>query len=116
MSPWVRDSTAIESVGARGSEPKALFADVIIDLDHTRKATVLVSPPLPFRSVAMSLVRDAPKRNAYDNGRPRPQGGRRGYRVTGLLGLAVTILALFSRPYRELSTRYISEPEPALTS
>jgi DHA3 family multidrug efflux protein-like MFS transporter len=36
--------------------------------------------------------------------------------LTGLLGLAVTILALFSRPYRLLSTRYASEPEPALTS
>lgn len=35
----------------------------------------------------MSLVRDAPNPNAYDNGRLRPQGGRRGYRVTGLLGL-----------------------------
>jgi hypothetical protein len=35
----------------------------------------------------MSLVRDTPKPNAYGNGRPRPQGGRRGYRVTGLLGL-----------------------------
>jgi MFS transporter, DHA3 family, multidrug efflux protein len=35
--------------------------------------------------------------------------------LLGLLGLAVTILALFSRPYRLLSTRYLSEPEPALT-
>ncbi|HJV15121.1 MAG TPA: MFS transporter [Propionibacteriaceae bacterium] len=34
--------------------------------------------------------------------------------LLGLLGLAVTILALFSRPYRLLSTRYLSEPEPAL--
>jgi DHA3 family multidrug efflux protein-like MFS transporter len=36
--------------------------------------------------------------------------------LLGLIGLAVTILALFSRPYRQLSTRYASEPEPALTS
>jgi DHA3 family multidrug efflux protein-like MFS transporter len=36
--------------------------------------------------------------------------------LLGLLGLAVTILALFSRPYRQLSTRYASEPEPVLTS
>jgi MFS transporter, DHA3 family, multidrug efflux protein len=36
--------------------------------------------------------------------------------LTGLIGLGVTILALFSQPYRELSTRYVSEPEPALTS
>ena len=36
--------------------------------------------------------------------------------LTGLLGLAVTILALFSRPYRQLSTRYAGEPEPALTA
>jgi hypothetical protein len=35
--------------------------------------------------------------------------------LLGLLGLAVTILAFFSRPYRRLSTRYASEPEPALT-
>jgi MFS transporter, DHA3 family, multidrug efflux protein len=35
--------------------------------------------------------------------------------LLGLVGLAVTILALFSRPYRQLSTRYASEPEPALT-
>jgi MFS transporter, DHA3 family, multidrug efflux protein len=35
--------------------------------------------------------------------------------LLGLLGLAVTILALFSRPYRQLSTRYTGEPEPALT-
>ena len=35
--------------------------------------------------------------------------------LTGLVGLAVTVLALFSRPYRQLSTRYASEPEPALT-
>jgi MFS transporter, DHA3 family, multidrug efflux protein len=32
--------------------------------------------------------------------------------LTGLVGLAVTILALFSRPYRQLSTRYAGEPEP----
>jgi DHA3 family multidrug efflux protein-like MFS transporter len=36
--------------------------------------------------------------------------------LLGLLGLIVTILALFSRPYHLLSTRYASEPEPALTS
>jgi DHA3 family multidrug efflux protein-like MFS transporter len=36
--------------------------------------------------------------------------------LLGLLGLVVTILALFSRPYRQLSTRYASEPEPVLTS
>jgi MFS transporter, DHA3 family, multidrug efflux protein len=36
--------------------------------------------------------------------------------LLGLLGLAVTILALFSRPYRQLSTRFASEPEPVLTS
>jgi DHA3 family multidrug efflux protein-like MFS transporter len=35
--------------------------------------------------------------------------------LLGLLGLGVTILALFSRPYRQLSTRYASEPEPVLT-
>ena len=35
--------------------------------------------------------------------------------LLGLLGLGVTILALFSRPYRQLSTRYTDEPEPALT-
>jgi DHA3 family multidrug efflux protein-like MFS transporter len=35
--------------------------------------------------------------------------------LLGLLGLGVTILALFSRPYRQLSTRYAGEPEPALT-
>jgi MFS transporter, DHA3 family, multidrug efflux protein len=35
--------------------------------------------------------------------------------LTGLLGLGVTVLALFSRPYRQLSTRYASEPEPVLT-
>jgi DHA3 family multidrug efflux protein-like MFS transporter len=35
--------------------------------------------------------------------------------LLGLLGLGVTILAFFSRPYRQLSTRYIGEPEPALT-
>jgi MFS transporter, DHA3 family, multidrug efflux protein len=35
--------------------------------------------------------------------------------LTGLLGLGVTILALFSRPYRQLSTRYADEPEPVLT-
>jgi len=35
--------------------------------------------------------------------------------ITGLLGLGVTILALFSRPYRQLSTRYAGEPEPVLT-
>jgi DHA3 family multidrug efflux protein-like MFS transporter len=34
--------------------------------------------------------------------------------LTGLVGLAVTILALFSRPYRQLSTRYTGEPEPVL--
>jgi MFS transporter, DHA3 family, multidrug efflux protein len=36
--------------------------------------------------------------------------------LTGLLGVGVTILALFSRPYRQLSTRYAGEPEPVLTS
>jgi DHA3 family multidrug efflux protein-like MFS transporter len=36
--------------------------------------------------------------------------------LIGLLGLGVTILAFFSRPYRQLSTRYIGEPEPALTA
>ena len=36
--------------------------------------------------------------------------------LLGLLGLTVTILALFSRPYRQLSTRYASEQEPVLTS
>ena len=35
--------------------------------------------------------------------------------LTGLLGLVVTILALGSRPYRQLSTRYAGEPEPVLT-
>jgi MFS transporter, DHA3 family, multidrug efflux protein len=35
--------------------------------------------------------------------------------LLGLLGLGVTILALFSRPYRQLSTRYAGEPEPVLT-
>ncbi len=34
--------------------------------------------------------------------------------LTGLVGLAVTILALFSRPYRQLSTRYTGEPESLL--
>ncbi len=34
--------------------------------------------------------------------------------LTGLLGLAVTILALGSRPYRQLSERYTGQPEPAL--
>jgi MFS transporter, DHA3 family, multidrug efflux protein len=34
--------------------------------------------------------------------------------LTGLVGVAVTILALFSRPYRQLSTRYTGEPEPVL--
>ncbi len=34
--------------------------------------------------------------------------------LTGLVGLAVTILALFSRPYRQLSTRYTGEPESVL--
>jgi DHA3 family multidrug efflux protein-like MFS transporter len=36
--------------------------------------------------------------------------------LTGLLGLAVTILALGSRPYRQLSERYTGQPEPALAS
>jgi DHA3 family multidrug efflux protein-like MFS transporter len=36
--------------------------------------------------------------------------------LTGLLGLTVTILALGSRPYRQLSARYGEEPEPALAS
>jgi DHA3 family multidrug efflux protein-like MFS transporter len=36
--------------------------------------------------------------------------------LLGLLGLGVTILALFSRPYRQLSTRYAGEPEPVLTT
>ncbi|HLM21922.1 MAG TPA: MFS transporter [Propionibacteriaceae bacterium] len=36
--------------------------------------------------------------------------------LLGLLGLGVTILALFSRPYRQLSTRYAAEPEQVLTS
>jgi MFS transporter, DHA3 family, multidrug efflux protein len=36
--------------------------------------------------------------------------------LLGLLGLVVTILALFSRPYHLLSTRYASEPEPVFTS
>ena len=35
--------------------------------------------------------------------------------LLGLLGLGITILALFSRPYRQLSTRYAAEPEPVLT-
>jgi MFS transporter, DHA3 family, multidrug efflux protein len=35
--------------------------------------------------------------------------------LLGLLGLGVTILALFSRPYRQLSTRYAGEPEAVLT-
>jgi MFS transporter, DHA3 family, multidrug efflux protein len=35
--------------------------------------------------------------------------------LLGLVGLGVTILALFSRPYRQLSTRYATEPEPVLT-
>jgi DHA3 family multidrug efflux protein-like MFS transporter len=35
--------------------------------------------------------------------------------LTGFLGLVVTILALGSRPYRQLSTRYAGEPEPVLT-
>ena len=35
----------------------------------------------------MSLVRDARKGNACDNGRSHAQGVRRAYRVTGLLGL-----------------------------
>lgn len=35
--------------------------------------------------------------------------------LTGLIGLVVTILALGSRPYRQLSTRYAGEPEPVLT-
>jgi hypothetical protein len=33
--------------------------------------------------------------------------------LTGLLGLAVTLLALRSRPYRQLSERYTGEPELA---
>ncbi len=36
--------------------------------------------------------------------------------LLGLLGLGITILALFSQPYRQLSTRYAAEPEPVLTS
>jgi DHA3 family multidrug efflux protein-like MFS transporter len=36
--------------------------------------------------------------------------------LLGLLGLGVTILALFSRPYRQLSGRYAGEPEPVLTT
>jgi DHA3 family multidrug efflux protein-like MFS transporter len=36
--------------------------------------------------------------------------------LLGLLGLGVTILALFSRPYRQLSARYAGEPEPVLTT
>jgi len=36
--------------------------------------------------------------------------------LLGLLGLGVTILALFSRPYRQLSTRYAGEPEPVLST
>jgi MFS transporter, DHA3 family, multidrug efflux protein len=35
--------------------------------------------------------------------------------LTGLVGLVVTMLALGSRPYRQLSTQYTGEPEPALT-
>jgi MFS transporter, DHA3 family, multidrug efflux protein len=35
--------------------------------------------------------------------------------LLGLVGLGVTILALFSWPYRQLSTRYAAEPEPVLT-
>jgi hypothetical protein len=35
--------------------------------------------------------------------------------LLGLVGLGVTILALFSRPYRQLSTRYAAAPEPVLT-
>ena len=35
--------------------------------------------------------------------------------LLGLLGLVVTILALFSRPYRQLSTRYAGAPEQVLT-
>jgi MFS transporter, DHA3 family, multidrug efflux protein len=35
--------------------------------------------------------------------------------LLGLLGLGVTILALFSRPYRQLSTAYAGQPEPVLT-
>jgi MFS transporter, DHA3 family, multidrug efflux protein len=35
--------------------------------------------------------------------------------LLGLFGLVVTILALGSRPYRQLSTRYTGESEPALT-
>ena len=35
--------------------------------------------------------------------------------LTGLLGLGVTVLALFSRPYRQLSTAYAGQPEPVLT-
>ncbi|HJY45257.1 MAG TPA: MFS transporter [Propionibacteriaceae bacterium] len=35
--------------------------------------------------------------------------------LLGLLGLCVTILALFSRPYRLLSRRYAGELEPVLT-
>jgi DHA3 family multidrug efflux protein-like MFS transporter len=38
------------------------------------------------------------------------------FMLTGLLGLAVTILALGSRPYRQLSERYTGQPEPALAS
>jgi MFS transporter, DHA3 family, multidrug efflux protein len=33
--------------------------------------------------------------------------------LTGLLGLVVTLLALRSRPYRQLSERYTGEPELA---
>jgi len=35
--------------------------------------------------------------------------------LTGLLGLGVTVLALFSRPYRQLSTAYAGQPEAVLT-
>jgi MFS transporter, DHA3 family, multidrug efflux protein len=35
--------------------------------------------------------------------------------LLGLIGLCVTVLALFSRPYRQLSTAYAGQPEPVLT-
>jgi MFS transporter, DHA3 family, multidrug efflux protein len=36
--------------------------------------------------------------------------------LTGVIGLAITIIALGSRPYRQLSARYAASPEPALVS
>ena len=35
------------------------------------------------------------------------------FTVTGLIGLALTLVALGSRPYRQLSARYLHTPDPS---